>query len=55
MGTRTGLYIAQTFSMSELCECHDQVLVEAAEPFYIPIALILSDASAEGVHWQVIH
>ena len=55
MGTQAGLYIAQAFSMGELCECYDKILVEAMEPFYIPFALILSNASAKGVHGQVVH
>ncbi len=55
MGTQAGLYIAQAFSLSELCECHDEILVEAMEPFYIPFALIPSNASAKGVHGQVVH
>ena len=38
-----------------LCECHDKILVEAMEPFYIPFALIPSNASAKGVHGKVVH
>jgi len=55
MGTQTDFDPAQTLAVGQLGEGHDQVLVEAAKPLHITLALIAGNTPAEAMLGKVIH
>ena len=55
MCTQTDFDPAQTLAVGQLGEGHDQVLVEAAKPLHITLALIAGNTPAEAMHGKVIH
>jgi len=55
LGTETCFYISEALPIGYLSEGHAKILVETGETFYLVIALIAIDASAECVQGQKVH
>ena len=53
--TEAGFDVAQTFAVSELCECHDQILVPATEALEVTLAMIAGNAFLELLVRGVSH
>ena len=55
MSTQTHFDVAKTFSMSELLESHDEILLITAKLLDVTIAVITRNTSSKGVQRKMIH
>jgi hypothetical protein len=55
LGSKTNLDVSKTLPIGELGKSHAEKLVQACEPFDLPVALILLDANLKYMDRHVIH
>lgn len=55
LGTQAGFDIPETFAVSQLCECHAEVMVETGKLLDLEVAVVLIYASMKHMERKMLH